>query len=99
MRAFDAAAVDYLLKPYSAERFRASLERVRTRLREAKPVPSVPKDLKLASRAPGDHAERMVAETADDFEPGIGARSPAIHSPAQVLSGERGENCAHRRKH
>ena len=37
MRAFDAAAVDYLLKPFSAERFRASLERVRARL-QAKPA-------------------------------------------------------------
>ena len=62
MRAFDAAAVDYLLKPYSADRFRASLERVRVRLREAKPAASVPKDLKLASRAPGDHVERIVVK-------------------------------------
>jgi two-component system LytT family response regulator len=54
--------VDYLLKPYSADRFRASLERVRTRLREAEPVRSVPKDLKLASRAPGDHVERIVVK-------------------------------------
>jgi len=67
MRAFDAAAVDYLLKPYSAERFHASIERVRARLREAKPIPSVPRslkqeDLKLAARAPGDHVERIVVK-------------------------------------
>src|SRR3984885_11696460 len=35
MRAFDAAAVDYLLKPFTAERFRASLDRVRTRFAPA----------------------------------------------------------------
>ena len=38
MRAFDAAAVDYLLKPFSTERFRSSMERVRARLREARPA-------------------------------------------------------------
>jgi two-component system LytT family response regulator len=62
MRAFDAAAVDYLLKPYSAERFRASLERVRARMREAKPAAALAPDLRLASRAPGDHVERIVVK-------------------------------------
>ncbi|HZL57901.1 MAG TPA: LytTR family DNA-binding domain-containing protein [Bryobacteraceae bacterium] len=62
MRAFDAAAVDYLLKPYSAERFRSSLERVRARIREAKPAGPVPGDLKVASRAPGEHVERVVVK-------------------------------------
>src|SRR5205823_2735468 len=37
MRAFDAAAVDYLLKPFAAERLRSALERVRARIREARP--------------------------------------------------------------
>ena len=31
MRAFDAAAVDYLLKPFGVERFRAAIEKVRRR--------------------------------------------------------------------
>ncbi|MEO9170848.1 MAG: LytTR family DNA-binding domain-containing protein [Candidatus Baltobacteraceae bacterium] len=32
VRAFDVSAVDYLLKPYSAQRFHAALQRVRDRL-------------------------------------------------------------------
>ncbi|HKD09075.1 MAG TPA: LytTR family DNA-binding domain-containing protein [Bryobacteraceae bacterium] len=62
MRAFDAAAVDYLLKPYSAERFRAALERVRGRLRESRPSAPAPADLKIAARAPGDYLERIVVK-------------------------------------
>jgi DNA-binding LytR/AlgR family response regulator len=34
MRAFDAHAVDYLLKPFGAERFERALERARARLGE-----------------------------------------------------------------
>lgn len=34
LRAFEANALDYLHKPFSAERFQAALARVRTRLRE-----------------------------------------------------------------
>ncbi|MBV9265761.1 MAG: response regulator, partial [Acidobacteriaceae bacterium] len=34
MKAFDAAAVDYLLKPFDAGRFKTALERVRRRLGE-----------------------------------------------------------------
>jgi two-component system, LytTR family, response regulator len=61
LRAFDAAAVDYLLKPFSAERFRASLDRVRARLRDARPA-EVPRDLKQAARAPGEYLERLVVK-------------------------------------
>ncbi len=43
MRAFDAHAVDYLLKPFSAERFERALERARARLGEhTPPVPRPP---------------------------------------------------------
>lgn len=62
MRAFDAAAVDYLLKPYSAERFRAALDRARARLRESSPTGPAPADLKIAARAPGDYLERLVVK-------------------------------------
>jgi two-component system LytT family response regulator len=62
MRAFDAAAVDYLLKPYSAERFRAALDRVRARLRESRPPVPAPADLRIAARAPGDYIERIVVK-------------------------------------
>jgi two-component system LytT family response regulator len=39
MRAFDAHAVDYLLKPFSTERFERALERAKERLGERKPAP------------------------------------------------------------
>ncbi|MGB7719183.1 MAG: LytTR family DNA-binding domain-containing protein [Bryobacteraceae bacterium] len=39
MRAFDAHAVDYLLKPFSVERFERALERAKARLGERKPAP------------------------------------------------------------
>jgi two-component system LytT family response regulator len=61
MKAFDAAAVDYLLKPFSAERFRVSLERVRARLRESGPAP-VPRNLRAASRLPGEYSDRIVVK-------------------------------------
>jgi two-component system LytT family response regulator len=61
MKAFDAAAVDYLLKPFTADRFRAALDRVRGRLATAAPGPP-PRDLKLAARAPGDYLERLVVK-------------------------------------
>ena len=41
MRAFDAHAVDYLLKPFDAARFERSLERARARLGERKPAPEI----------------------------------------------------------
>jgi two-component system LytT family response regulator len=62
MRAFDAAAVDYLLKPYSTERFRAAIDRVRARLREARTTAPAPADLRIAARAPGDYLERVVVK-------------------------------------
>jgi len=40
MRAFDAAAVDYLLKPFSAARLQEAVARVRRRLGEARPAPA-----------------------------------------------------------
>jgi two-component system LytT family response regulator len=62
MRAFDAAAVDYLLKPFTSERFRASLDRVRARFASTSPPADHPRDLKLASRAPGEYLERLVVK-------------------------------------
>jgi two-component system LytT family response regulator len=46
MRAFDAHAVDYLLKPFSRERFERALERAKARLGERK-------------RAPGERPQRL----------------------------------------
>jgi two-component system LytT family response regulator len=59
MKAFDAAAVDYLLKPFDMSRFRAAVEKVRTRLGEKTPAIPVA-ELKSAAQAPGQKAERVV---------------------------------------
>lgn len=59
MKAFDAAAVDYLLKPFDSERFRTALQRVRRRLGE-KLNPSSVSELKSAAQPPGQHAQRIV---------------------------------------
>ena len=61
MKAFDAAAVDYLLKPFSADRLRTALDRVRRRLGENQPMPAAA-DLKSAARAPGQYLERIVVK-------------------------------------
>lgn len=64
MRAFDAHAVDYLLKPFSPDRFKKALERARQRLGE--PVPSTPRisapELSAAARAPEQKLERIVVK-------------------------------------
>jgi two-component system LytT family response regulator len=61
MKAFDAAAVDYLLKPFDADRLRAALEKTRRRLRERAPRPRAA-ELKQAARAPGQWPERIVVK-------------------------------------
>jgi two-component system, LytTR family, response regulator len=57
MRAFDAHAVDYLLKPFSRERFEKALERARLRLGEHRPQPNL-----AAVRAPEDRPQRLVVK-------------------------------------
>jgi two-component system LytT family response regulator len=59
MKAFDAAAVDYLLKPVSLERFQMALERVRQRLGTLRPPPE---EIVAAARAPQQHAQRIVVK-------------------------------------
>ena len=61
MRAFDAAAVDYLLKPFGVERFRMALEKVRKRVGETRPA-SLPELLKTAARPAGEYLERIVVK-------------------------------------
>lgn len=57
MRAFDAHAVDYLLKPFSAERFERALDRAKSRLGERK-LP-----LELATlRTPDERPQRIVVK-------------------------------------
>src|SRR6476469_5010816 len=55
MRAFDAHAVDYLLKPFSAERFERALERARSRLGERPPA-------ELIARPPAERPQRIVVK-------------------------------------
>src|SRR5260370_23906062 len=60
-RAFDAAAVDYLLKPFGPDRLSASLERIKRRLGEIRP-PDSSHVLKSAARGPGEYLERIVVK-------------------------------------
>jgi two-component system LytT family response regulator len=58
IRAFDAQAADYLLKPFSAERFERALERAKARLGARREVPQ-----KMAvSRPPEQRPERLVVK-------------------------------------
>src|SRR6476659_4021770 len=56
MRAFDAQAVDYLLKPFNAERFERALERARTRLGERRMPPQIASE----ARPAGERPQRIV---------------------------------------
>jgi two-component system LytT family response regulator len=57
MRAFDAHAVDYLLKPFHLERFKKSLDRARSRLGQPQLAAA---ELAAAARPPGQRLERVV---------------------------------------
>jgi two-component system LytT family response regulator len=56
LKAFEVHAVDYLLKPFGAERFEAALRQARQKLGHSTPVA----ELAQASRAPGEYLERVV---------------------------------------
>src|ERR1035438_3617562 len=58
MRAFDAHAVDYLLKPFSASRFERALERARARLGERRTLPEIASEL----RHGGERPQRLVVK-------------------------------------
>jgi len=63
MRAFEARAVDYLLKPFGEERLWKALDRARERLAEAQPAgafPSSRAELAAAARPPDQQLERVV---------------------------------------
>ena len=61
LRAFETHALDYLLKPFSDERFEAVLERVRARLRErAQASVGVRLTALLASRGPSAELQQLV---------------------------------------
>jgi two-component system LytT family response regulator len=59
LRAFEAHAVDYLLKPFGAERLKVALERVKERLGGKLPPPA---ELAAAARPPAQHLERIVVK-------------------------------------
>ena len=59
LRAFEVHAVDYLLKPFSAERLAEALERARTRVGQKLPPPA---ELAAAARPPQQYLERMVVK-------------------------------------
>jgi DNA-binding LytR/AlgR family response regulator/predicted Ser/Thr protein kinase len=61
MRAFDAHAVDYLLKPFSLDRFKTAVERARQRIGQLAPAPPGP-ELAIAAREPAHYAPRIVVK-------------------------------------
>src|SRR4029079_18702339 len=65
IRAFEVHAVDYLLKPFSAERFAQALERAERRLGAARTVTAP--ELAHAARGPGGHLERLVIRDGDEI--------------------------------
>ncbi len=66
MRAFDDHAVDYLLKPFSLERFQKALDRARQRVGEKgssrEPAQPAPSDLARAARPPQEYLQRIVVK-------------------------------------
>ena len=58
LRAFDVHAVDYLLKPFSAERPAEALDRARARIAKNEHPPVA--ELTAAARAPGTKLERIL---------------------------------------
>ena len=58
LRAFEVHAVDYLLKPFSAERLREALDRAKARMQARQLLPI--DDLTAAARPPGARAERIL---------------------------------------
>ena len=57
LQAFDIHAVDYLLKPFAAERFETALQRVKQRLAGTVPPPT---ELSASARKPQEYLERIV---------------------------------------
>jgi two-component system LytT family response regulator len=56
LKAFEVHAVDYLLKPFGADRFERALTQARQKLGRTMPIA----DLAQAARAPGEFLERIV---------------------------------------
>src|SRR5262249_57614284 len=58
LRAFEVHAVDYVMKPFRAERFESALERAKQRVGGT--LPFRPEELTASTRTPGQYAERVV---------------------------------------
>jgi len=63
LRAFEVHAVDYLLKPFSSQRLREALERVRSRQAAVAVAPTV---LRAAARRPGMPLDRVIIRDGTD---------------------------------
>lgn len=59
MKAFDAHAVDYLLKPFRLERFQKAVERALQRIGSPTPAPA---ELAAGARGPSQYAARLVVK-------------------------------------
>lgn len=66
LRAFEVHAVDYLLKPFSAERFAEALDEARGRMAGAERVPV--SRVVATARAPGVHLERVLVRSGAKVE-------------------------------
>ncbi|HWF08327.1 MAG TPA: LytTR family DNA-binding domain-containing protein [Bryobacteraceae bacterium] len=62
MRAFDAAAVDYLLKPFGIDRLRAALGKLDRRSKLDVNPAVAPAELRNAARPAGEYQERIVVK-------------------------------------
>ncbi len=61
MRAFDAAAVDYLLKPFSYARLQTALKKLEQRIGQPRPA-SQSEELRSAARPAGEYLDRIVVK-------------------------------------
>lgn len=59
-KAFDASAVDYLLKPFDLERFKSALGRARQRIGAKTGINA--SELRQAASPPGDYVQRIVVK-------------------------------------
>jgi two-component system, LytTR family, response regulator len=59
-KAFDASAVDYLLKPFDLDRFKTALQRVRQRIGAKTQQHLNASELRHAASAPGQYTHRIV---------------------------------------
>jgi two-component system LytT family response regulator len=64
IRAFDVHAVDYLLKPFSAERLAEALDRAKKKI--ARGESTAPAALVTEARAPGSRSDRILIRDASD---------------------------------